>query len=65
MKKNQQIFTENFHKKPKEFDELFELLERKLEPKVNTRPNDNISPKEKFAFVLECVNFTVHYKIVF
>lgn len=46
-------FCENFHMTLSIFENIFSLLEDELKPKVQTRPYDFISEKEKFAAVLE------------
>lgn len=38
---------------PPEFDLIYEKTKDMLSPKRNTRPKDNIDPKEKLALVLE------------
>jgi len=40
---------------PDQFEELMEILEPLLLPKVNTHPNDSISPREKLCITLELV----------
>jgi len=39
------VFKENFRVLPLQFEELMELIEPLLLPKVNTHPNDSISPR--------------------
>lgn len=56
MMENEQKFHENFHMKPIQLNELFDLLEPFLMPKVCTRPEDEITPKEKLAIVLEYIH---------
>jgi hypothetical protein len=53
MRRNPRIFKENFHVTPSQFDYLLELIRSKLEPKVNTRPEDSISPEERLCVTLE------------
>ena len=38
---------------PSDFDNLFDMMEAKLQPKANSRPLDSISPKEKLCVTLE------------
>lgn len=62
MMENEQKFQENFHIKPTQFNELFDLLEPFLMPKVCTRPEDEITPKEKLAIVLEYIQIHIFIK---
>ncbi|XP_055922968.1 putative nuclease HARBI1 [Eupeodes corollae] len=53
MEANEKVFKENFHMPPNIFRELFSLVEPKLCAVRNTRPEDEITPLEKFAIVIE------------
>ncbi|XP_058818531.1 uncharacterized protein LOC131681634 [Topomyia yanbarensis] len=45
-------FAQNFHMEEKQFQELFQRVKHRLEPKRCTRP-DGISAKQRFAYTLE------------
>nr|XP_029720700.1 uncharacterized protein LOC115262436 [Aedes albopictus] len=45
-------FTQNFHMEEEHFEELFQKVKHRLEPKRCTRP-DGISPKHRLAYTLE------------
>jgi hypothetical protein len=47
------IFKEKFRLLPPQFKELMQLIEPRIRPKVNTHPDDNLSPREKFCVTLE------------
>lgn len=47
------FFKDNFHMSKETFDHLFELVEKDLNPKRNTRPKDAIPPRLKLALVIE------------
>jgi hypothetical protein len=47
------IFKENFRVLPHQFEELMEELEPLLLPKVNSHPENSISPREKLCITLE------------
>lgn len=45
-------FTQNFHMNEEQFDELFQKVKHRLEPKRCTRP-DGISAKQRLVYTLE------------
>jgi len=53
MRKVPALFKENFRMTPEIFDVLLALLEPKLLPVLNTRPNDGISSAERLCITLE------------
>lgn len=53
MRSTPHIFQENYHMSPQDFDQLLNIIQHRLEPKVSTRPHDAISPQEKLSVTLE------------
>lgn len=54
MKEWHSEFTKNFHMNCEQFEELFQRIRHRLEPKKQTRP-DAIDPKQRLAYTLEYV----------
>ncbi|OXA43533.1 putative nuclease HARBI1 [Folsomia candida] len=53
MRSTPHIFQENYHMSPQVFNQLLNIIQHRLEPKVSTRPHHAISPQEKLSVTLE------------